>query len=367
VIAVTGGDTGGNTHAQPSNKDQNMTSSRYQFALVGSGSVAKLYIEAIRSCPKASVGRVVVSERSFARRSSLAFELGIDERLISNRYDEVLADPHIDVVIIATPIQMHADQMRMCVGAGKDFIVEKPVVCNYDQLRETLPILRDCPVKSLSGQVLRYSKAFGTAKALAGSGRLGDIMFVRSEYVANTVNAVRHNLKPWWSSGEIVEFPVIGGGVHAVDLMRWIAGEVEEVHAFGHKAILKEKPYHDTVAASLRFRGGAIGQSFVGYSAQGPAAAGLSIYGSEGTLVNDRLFLNDIPNLEDFFELPVPKLSFDNRNFPKLVEHMIECIEDDCEPISDAYDACKSAAVCLAIARSIQEKRPVRLAEMLGE
>ena len=108
-----------------------MTSNRHQFALVGSGFVAKLYIEAIRSCPKASVGTVVVSERSFARSSSLAFELGVNERLISNRYDEVLADPHIDVVIIATPIQMHADQMRMCISAGKDFIVIISNKCLY--------------------------------------------------------------------------------------------------------------------------------------------------------------------------------------------------------------------------------------------
>ena len=343
------------------------SSDNYHFALLGSGFVARLYTKAIHGCPNAEIGRVVVSERSFGRKSALALELGVDEKIISNRYEEILQDPEIDVVVIATPNQLHGDQMRKCISAGKHFIVEKPVVCNYGQLRDILPILRECPVKSLSGQVLRYSKCFQTAKELVSSGQLGDIMFVGSQYVVNAVNAVRQNRKPWWGSTENVEFAVIGAGIHSVDLMRWIAGEVEEVHALGHKAILKEQPYHDTVAATLRFRSGAVGELFVGFAAQCPAAATLSVYGAEGTLVNNRLFLNSIPNLEDFFELPVPQLSFDNLGFPQLIAHMIECLEDGCQPISDAYDACKSAAVCLAIAKSIEQKRPVRMAEMLGE
>jgi len=344
-----------------------VTKDDYQFALLGSGSVAKLYVEGIQGCSRANIAKIVVSERSFARRSSLALELGVDERLLTRSFDEALSDARIDVVVILTPIHMHAEHLKMCIAAHKDFIVEKPVVSNTDQLRRTLPILRACPVNSLSGQVLRYHKAFATARALVDAGRLGDVMFVRADYVADTVDAVRSGSKSWWKSPDIVEFAVVGGGVHAVDLLRWIAGEVTEVYAMGHKAVLTDRPWHDTVSVSLRFQGGALGHALVAYAAQGPPSAALSVFGTRGTMVNDELFVRDIPNLTDFLQLPLPKLDFKRRDFPAIIDHMISCLDGDCQPISNAYDAALSAAVCLAIARSLAENRPIPMSEFLDD
>jgi predicted dehydrogenase len=340
---------------------------KYRFALLGSGSVAKLYVEAILGCARAELVKIVVTERSFARRAVLACELGVDESLITERFERVLGGTGTDVVVILTPAPTHAEQMQMCIEAGRHFIVEKPVVSNARQLRALLPVLRTCPVDSLSGQVLRYAGVFETAKALVDGGRLGDIMYLRSDYTADTVQAVRSGLKSWWESPDIVEFALVGGGVHAVDLLRWMGGEVDEVYAMGHKAVLRERPWHDTVSASLRFRGGALGHALVAYAAQGPPSAGLAVYGTGGTLVNDQLFLRDVPNLTDFFQLPLPKLDFKKRDFDALIDHMVKCLDGESEPISDAYDAALSAAVCLAAAMSIAENRPVRMAEFLED
>ena len=338
----------------------------YLFALVGSGFVGRLYASAIRACPDAALGRLVVSDRSFDRRAQLALEFEVDEAMITKRYDDVLDDRDVDVVIIGTPNPLHAQQMLRCIEAGKPFIVEKPVVCNQEQLRRVLPALRDCPVKSLSGQVLRYSEIFETAKALVASGELGRVTSVSSQYVVNAVAAVRSQAKPWWRSPENDEFAVIGAGVHSIDLMRWLAGEIAEVHALGEKAILRDVPYHDTVAATLRFENGALGSFYLDFSAQRPAAVDLAVYGTQGTLTDSRLFLNAIPNLENFIDLPVPALSFDNLPFPRLVSHMVEYLDSAVEPVCGALDGCMSAAVCLAIAESIRQGRSVRIEELLG-
>ena len=89
--------------------------------------------------------------------------------------------------------------------------------------------------------------------------------------------------------------PILGGACHPVDLMRWIAGEIVEVSAFGARRNIPEAPWDDTVIANLRFASGALGKCLVSCGAKAPYAMNLAYYGTRGSVVNDRLFLDGIP------------------------------------------------------------------------
>ena len=110
----------------------------------------------------------------------------------------------------------------------------------------------------------------------------------------------------WWLDAEQEgQLPIIGGACHPLDLMRWIAGEIVEVSAFGANRNLPAAPWCDTVIASLKFASGALGKCLVSCGAKIPYAMNFGYYGTKGSVLNDRLFIDAIPHADGFMQLPV--------------------------------------------------------------
>ncbi len=209
------------------------------------------------------------------------------------------------------------------------------------------------------GHGARFSRIFIAIHELVRSGRLGEACFVEGDYV--------HDLGPflglpghdWWmDAAKEGPLPILGGACHPVDLMRWIAGEIVEVSAFGARRNIPEAPWHDTVIANLRFASGALGKCLVSCGAKVPYAMNLSYYGTRGSVVNDRLFLDGIPHVEEFMRLPVPIRAEDHTCAEEL-DHFLDCVESGATPAIDAVEGARSLAVCCAMAESIEAGRPV--------
>jgi myo-inositol 2-dehydrogenase/D-chiro-inositol 1-dehydrogenase len=140
--------------------------------------------------------------------------------------------------------------------------------------------------------------------------------------------------------------------------MRWIAGEIVEVSAYGARRSLPEDvPWHDTIITSLKFASGAVGKCLVSCGAKVPYAMNLSYYGTKGTVINDKLFLDGIPHVETFMQLPVAIRAEDHTCAEEL-DHFLDCIETGATPLIDAADGARSVAVCCAVAESIDTGQP---------
>lgn len=145
--------------------------------------------------------------------------------------------------------------------AGKDVLLEKPMALTMEECEEMLRVKKETGKRLMVGQVARYNNNARTAKKLVEEGAIGDLVYIESEYAHDYMTSRGYD--DWRVSPE--REGMIGGGCHAVDLLRWIAGNnPEEVHAFSTHKYLLDWPVNDTTIAIFKFPNGVIGKVFCG-------------------------------------------------------------------------------------------------------
>jgi len=102
---------------------------------------------------------------------------------VSEAFDEVLADPDVDAVVIATPISTHHALTMKALEAGKHVFVEKPMACSVDECDAMAQAAQTRNLTLMVGHTFVYSPAVRAVKGLIDSGELGDIYFISASRV----------------------------------------------------------------------------------------------------------------------------------------------------------------------------------------
>lgn len=330
-------------------------------AIHGAGWVAAEYLKAFSRSPEVEV-RVVSSRREESARARLA-EAGMTAE-VETDYERVLRREDVDVVAICTPSDRHPAETMAAAEAGKHIVIEKPVAMDIESLRRMREAVRRAGVRTVVGFVLRWHPQFRTIKALIQDGALGEVFLAETGYYSQ--------IGPWYSGFEWARTKAQGGsnllfaGCHAVDALRWFAGDVVEVSAFetrGHEAAWEYAP---TIAATLRLANGGVGVLTSSFEVPMPYTFPIQLHGTKGAFRDGRLYAKEkLPGQTDWMTVPTLALgSADVSFFPfgELVEHFVECIRTGTESHCNLEDAAKTHEVCLAADRSAAEGgRPVKL------
>lgn len=147
-------------------------------------------------------------------------------------WQELLALPEIDLVIIATLHDSLAEITLAAIAAGKHVLVEKPAARSAEELMPVIEVAKKSNIKVHVGFNHRYHRSLQKAKAIVESGVLGELMFVRARYG----HGARLGYDQEWRSnpklsggGELID-----QGPHLIDLSRWFLGDFSEVQGFAH-------------------------------------------------------------------------------------------------------------------------------------
>jgi predicted dehydrogenase len=207
-----------------------MPLSDIRAAVAGVGFIGVAHVEALRRLGVDVVG-VVGSSPERARIKAAAANLP----RVYESYDELVGDPQVDVVHVATPNYAHADQVRRAFESNKHVVCEKPLAMTSD---ETNDLLERAEARGLVHAVcynIRFYPLCHEMRALVGSGAIGEPRFVTGSYLQDWL------LQPtdWnWrlvrqEAGELRAVADIG--THWLDLARFITGrDVVEVMAELH-------------------------------------------------------------------------------------------------------------------------------------
>jgi predicted dehydrogenase len=146
--------------------------------------------------------------------------------------EDLLANPTIQVVVIATLHDSLAEITLKAIQAGKHVLVEKPAARNAQELVPVMDALIGTELKVHVGFNHRYHRALRKAKEIANSGELGELMFIRARYG----HGARLGYDKEWRAnprqsggGELID-----QGPHLIDLSRWFLGDFEHVDGFAH-------------------------------------------------------------------------------------------------------------------------------------
>lgn len=283
---------------------------------------------------------------------------GIPEEKRFTDYMNIVRDPRIEVVTVAVPDQQHCRLSCDLLRAGKHVLCEKPLALTREDLREIIRAADESGRKFMVGQICRFTPAFEKAKALIDDGTLGELYFVESEYAHDYMYLV-----DTWRSDPL-RHGVIGGGCHAVDLLRWLAGDPQEVFAYGMHKLLPQVAYDDATIAVMKFDDNLAGKVFVSTGCKRNYTMRTVIYGTKGTLICD----NTSPTMTLFTvgengmatEPQTIDVQVNNHNAAKEFEVFADAIMHDKPVITDAREGAKTVEVCLSIVESSKTGKVVR-------
>ena len=144
--------------------------------------------------------------------------------------DKIFADKNIDVIDICTPNIYHFDTILKALGAGKNIYCEKPLVISSEQAEKVIDKLECVNTNPICGIVFhnRFSPAVLRAKQIISDGKIGGIMSFRCAYLHNS-NIDPNKNAGWKQTAENGGGVLFDLGSHAIDLMRFLCGDIAAV------------------------------------------------------------------------------------------------------------------------------------------
>ena len=336
---------------------------QFGVAIIGCGNVAGEYIKAFQRDKRSEVRTLVSRHRTNAERYRGQYDL---QCTIETDANVMLEQHDIDIVVVCTPHDRHTEYVVAAAEAGKHVIIEKPVALTIEDVRKQQEAVKKNNVKTLVGFVLHWNPLLMTIDRLIDREVFGDIFMIEVDYMHRIWMPPQDK---WLGSRRQSGTAILTGGCHAIDAMRWLArSEIEQVCAYQVKT---ENPieYPGTIVVNAKFKDGKIGRSATTFDAQMPYRFNIGIYGTRGSLRNDRLFAPELfPGQNDFLKIPciLPDSGdVSHHPFRGEVSHFLDCILNDERPFPDLDDAAHTQAVCFAADLSAESGRPVTLDELM--
>lgn len=168
-----------------------------------------------------------VGSRDPARAAALAADLGAARSYGS--YDELVHDPHVDAVYVATPHAQHATVVEAALGAGKAVLCEKPLTHELRETERLVAVAERTGAFLMEGMWMRFNPLVRRLQGIVHDGELGQL---------RSVHASIGFPAPYDPAGRLWA-PALGGGalldlgVYTVDFARLLLGSPATVHAHG--------------------------------------------------------------------------------------------------------------------------------------
>ena len=117
---------------------------RMKLGILGAGNIGGMMARTVRMMNEAGIGDVelyAVAARKFEKAEAFAQANGVKKAFGS--YEDMLSDPELDLVYVATPHSHHAEHAKLCIEHGKVALVEKAFTANAGQAREVLALAKE--------------------------------------------------------------------------------------------------------------------------------------------------------------------------------------------------------------------------------
>ena len=270
-----------------------------RFALLGYGRVAPTHVDAIEALGT----RAELVAICDADPEALALGVSRTGADPAPTLEALLQRADIDVVAICTPSGTHAQQGIAAARAGKHVLVEKPMDVDPAAARALLDACTEAGVRLFPVFQNRLNTTVRLLKAAQNAGRFGKILALNSTVVWHRGQDY-YDSAPWRGTRTMDGGAFMNQGIHFVDVMRHIAGNVRNVQSM-LGTLSRNMECEDTGAALLRFESGAIGNVFVTMAGCRDLEGSLTVLGENGLVKIGGNALNTIEAWT--FETPHPE------------------------------------------------------------
>lgn len=278
---------------------------------------------------------------------------------LTKHADEILTDPEIDAVSIASYDNYHYEQVMKAINNNKHIFIEKPLCLFEDEAIKIKRALENRPDIKLSSNLnLRTSPRFKWLKKYINDGGMGEIFYMEGDYLWGRL----YKLTDGWR-GEMPYYSIVhGASIHLVDLLYWLINDkVIEVCSYGNKIASKNSkcPYNDFNVSLLKFSNGILAKVTGNAGAVYPHYHGVKVYGTKATFINGmekgQMFESNDPQKRPI-EIMEEYLGNEKGS---LIRSFIDSILYDKEPEVTKFDVFNVMSVCFAIEKAAKESKIV--------
>jgi len=219
---------------------------RIGILFLGCGCATRLHSRTLRR-----IGGVdlIYASREYERAEELRRQYA--GRAAFASYEAGLADPAVDVALIATPPSTHYDLAILALDAGKHVIVEKPAFLHSSDIEEVIDVAESRGCQVFVAENYHYKPIAQRLRCAIGEGQLGDVRFV-------TLNAIKRRDWNGWRGDPSLSGggALFEAGVHWISFASNLGLEVTEIHAY---RVGPEAPPDRSSLVTLRYANGAVG------------------------------------------------------------------------------------------------------------
>ncbi len=307
------------------------------IAVTGAGGWGKNLIRTFYNLNGACLKKICDNNEETLKKSAALYP-DVDTTL---SFDEIINDPEIEAVVLATPAETHFALACAAVDKGKHLFTEKPLTLSPEDSEKLVEITNKSDKLLMVGHLLLFHPAVKMLKEIIDSGDLGEIYCIYSDRL--NLGKVRKVENAWWSLAP-----------HDISVFNYLLGSApEKISAQGQCFI--QDDVEDLVFATLNYPGKTIAQAHVSWLDPHKMRK-LTIVGSKKMAVFDdmeaaekiRIYdkgvvpVDTVVSYNDFFsvrsgDINIPHVKMEE---PLKVEcrHFIESILNNTTPLTDAYN-----------------------------
>ncbi|MEH7224235.1 Gfo/Idh/MocA family oxidoreductase [Bacillus sp. JJ1566] len=338
---------------------------KLKIGIVGSGSIANTHMKSIKEVTNAELVAV------YSRNKETVQELADTYNLKAyTDYQDFLTNAGIDLVAIVTPSGTHAELGIAAAKAGKHVVVEKPIDITIEKTNQLIEACKHANVILSCIFQHRFDEAVQDVKKVLNEGEFGQLNF-------GAARTTIYRSQEYYDSGAWRgTWELDGGGalinqsIHYIDLLLYVMGPVDEVHAYTATRAHERIEVEDIAVATVKFKSGALGLIEGNTTAYPGFSTTLDIFGTNGSVIieNDHVrewkFKSGLEYEKKQTEIEKNMSSNivkSNQSFVKQYTDVVQAIFENRKPLVTGEEARRSLELILAIYQSAREGRPVKL------
>lgn len=252
--------------------------SNFSWAILGPGGIARAFAKDLALLDGHSIG--AVGSRSIANAKNFAAEFG---GKAYGSYEELVSDPAIDAVYIATPHPAHHDNVIMALNAGKPVLCEKPFSVNAVEAQAMVDAATKNKVALMEAMWARFLPHYAKVREIVASGVLGPIHSIHADHGQRLADqGIARLIEPSLAGGALLDL-----GIYPISFAHMILGNPTSINSV---AVMTDKGVDAQTSMIFSYKNGAQAVLTTTMIEQTPCRA--VVAGLHGWLEIDRTFYN---------------------------------------------------------------------------
>jgi UDP-N-acetyl-2-amino-2-deoxyglucuronate dehydrogenase len=338
---------------------------KIRFALVGCGRISGKHIEAIRAHDQ-DAELVAVCDTDPEALRVAAKQTGAQAY---PDLDSLLPQSEADVVVLATPSGLHPEQAIKVAQSGRHVMTEKPMATRWEDGKRMVRACDDAGVRLFVVKQNRHNTTLQMLKRAVERKRFGRIYMVNIN-VFWTRPQEYYDSGKWRGTWEFDGGAFMNQASHYIDLLDWLIGPVESVHAYV-ATLARDIQVEDTGVMNIKWRSGALGSVNVTMLTYPRNLEGsITILGEKGSVRIGGVAVNEIQHWE-FDEAEEADAEVRSANYetasvygfghPLYYNNVIQTLRGTSEPETDGREGLHSLELLIASYLSARDGRRVSL------